>query len=68
MHYEVWKWLDTGDVAFRVHAFSKAADSGPRLLRLVGRSNQMRFYRQACRRARRLTEAELEAARTMTSP
>ena len=72
MHYEVWKWLDTGDVAFRVHAFSKAADSGPRLLRLgfrlVGRNNQLRFYRQTCRRARRLTEAELEAAGTMTSP
>ncbi len=72
MHYQVWKWLDTGAVAFRVHAFSKAADSGSRILRLgfrmLGRTNQLRFYREACRRARRLTEAELETARTRTSP
>ncbi|MDP9347384.1 MAG: hypothetical protein M3P44_17035 [Actinomycetota bacterium] len=31
--------------------------------RLVGRPNQLRFYRQICRRVRRLTEAELETAR-----
>lgn len=67
MHYQVWKWLDTGDVEFRLHAVSKAADSGPWLLRtgfrLVGRPNQLRFYRQICRRVRRLTEAELESLR-----
>jgi uncharacterized protein (UPF0548 family) len=67
MRYEVWKWLDTGDVAFRLYAFSKVADGGPILLRLgfrlVGRTNQLRFYRQACRRARRFTEAQLETAR-----
>jgi uncharacterized protein (UPF0548 family) len=64
MHYEVWKWLESGQVEFRLHAFSRAARSGPRLLRLgfrlVGRRNQVRFYRQLCRRMRRLTEAELE--------
>ena len=67
MHYEVWKWLDSGDVEFRLHAVSKVADQGPWLLRtgfrLVGRVNQLRFYRQTCRRARRLTEAELETRR-----
>ena len=26
MHYEVWKWIDSGDVEFRLHAVSKAAD------------------------------------------
>ena len=67
MHYEVWKWLDTGDVEFRVHAFSKVAEAGPWLLRtgyrLVGRTHQLRFYRQACRRLRRLTETQIEAER-----
>ncbi|MBA3583230.1 MAG: DUF1990 family protein, partial [Gemmatimonadetes bacterium] len=70
MHYEVWKWLDTGEVAFRLRSFSRAAEAGAPLLgagfRLLGRTNQLRFYRQTCRRARRLTEAELEVAHTMT--
>ena len=70
MHYEVWKWLDTGDVVFRLHAFTRPARSGPLLLRagfrVVGRANQLRFYRQTCRRARRLTQAELESAYAMT--
>jgi uncharacterized protein (UPF0548 family) len=64
MHYEIWKWLDTGDVEFRLFAFSRPARSGPLLLRtgfrLFGRPQQLRFYRQVCRRARRLTEAQLE--------
>ena len=67
MHYEVWKWLDTGDVEFRLHAYSRTARSGPPLLRLgfrlVGRREQLDFYRQVCRRMRRLTVAELEARR-----
>ena len=67
MHYEVWKWLDTGEVRFRVHAVSSRARSGPWVLRtgfrVVGRVNQLQFYRRVCRRARRLTEAELEARR-----
>jgi uncharacterized protein (UPF0548 family) len=64
MHYEVWKWLESGHVDFRLHAYSRAARSGPLLLRLgfrlVGRRNQVRFYGQVLRRMRRLTEAELE--------
>jgi uncharacterized protein (UPF0548 family) len=67
MHYEVWKWLDSGDVEFRLHAVSKVADRGPWVLRvgfrLVGRLQQLRFYRQTCRRVRRLTDAELETRR-----
>jgi uncharacterized protein (UPF0548 family) len=63
MHYELWKWLDTGDVYFRLLAVSRPATSGPVLLRvgfrLFGRVHQLRFYRQICRRARRLTEAQL---------
>ncbi len=67
MHYEVWKWLDTGAVEFRLHAVSRAAASAPLLsrlgFRLVGRSQQLAFYRQACRRMRRLTESQLETER-----
>jgi uncharacterized protein (UPF0548 family) len=68
MHYEVWKWLDTGDVEFRLHAISRGARSGPLPLRLgfrlVGRRRQLDFYRQTCRRIRRLTESRLEIDRT----
>jgi hypothetical protein len=31
--------------------------------RVVGRVNQLQFYRGVCRRARRLTEAQLEVER-----
>jgi uncharacterized protein (UPF0548 family) len=64
MHYELWKWLDSGDVEFHLRAVSRPARSGPLLTRigfgLFGRTQQLRFYRQICRRVRRLTEAELE--------
>ncbi|HEY4451738.1 MAG TPA: DUF1990 family protein [Solirubrobacteraceae bacterium] len=67
MYYELWKWLDTGSVEFRLHAVSRPARAGPLLLRsgfrLFGRPHQLEFYRQICRRARRLTEAQLEASR-----
>ena len=67
MHYEVWKWLDSGEVQFRLHAVSRSAETGPWVLRtgfrLVGRVNQLQFYRRICRRARRFTEAQLEADR-----
>jgi len=67
MHYELWKWLDSGDVEFHLRAVSKPAERGPLLLRqgfrLFGRGRQLRFYRQVCRRAKRLTEAQLETNR-----
>jgi uncharacterized protein (UPF0548 family) len=64
MHYQVWKWSDSGEVEFRLHAVSRTAETGPWILRagfrLIGRPQQLRFYREICRRVRRLTEAELE--------
>jgi uncharacterized protein (UPF0548 family) len=67
MHYELWKWLDSGDVEFHLRAVSRPARSGPLLPRIgfrtVGRAQQLRFYRQICRRVRRLTEARLETER-----
>jgi uncharacterized protein (UPF0548 family) len=71
MRYELRKWLDSGDVEFRVHGVSRAARSGPLIprlgFRLVGRPQQLRFYRQVCRRAKRLTEAQLETERATAS-
>jgi len=72
MAYEVRKWLDTGEVEFRIHAFSRTAQiSNPvvRLgFRLFGRREQTRFARSACERMRRLTEAELAAAGHRAEP
>lgn len=66
MHYQVWKWLDNGDVEFRLHSHSRPATTGPLWLRLgfrlVGRQQQLAFYHSACRRMQRLTESQLELA------
>jgi uncharacterized protein (UPF0548 family) len=71
MHYELWKWQDSGDVEFHLKAISRAARTGPLLprigFRLIGRANQLRFYRQVCRRIKRLTEAQLETERAAAS-
>lgn len=61
--YEVWKWLDTGEVEFRIDAVSKAADPGNFVVglgfRLFGRRKQVQFARQACRRMAQLTREAL---------
>lgn len=67
MAWEVLKWPDTGEVAFRIHACSRRApDPNPvvRLgFRLFGRREQLRFYDATCRRMRALTAgAPAEAA------
>jgi uncharacterized protein (UPF0548 family) len=58
MAYEVWKWRDTGEVEFHIHAVSRPADRGPPLLRLgfrlFGRRPQLRFYHRACERMAQL--------------
>lgn len=67
MDYEVRKWLDTGDVEFRIHAHSRVADIPNPVVRLgfhlFGRREQTRFVRNACERMRRLAEEELAAVR-----
>jgi uncharacterized protein (UPF0548 family) len=71
MHYELWKWLDSGDVEFHLRAVSRPARTGPFLtrtgFRLFGRTQQLRFYRQVCRRIGRLTEAQMETERAAAS-
>jgi len=54
MDYEVWKWLDTGAVEFRIHVVSRASRIGNPLIRLgfrlFGRRQQVRFAQRACER------------------
>jgi len=63
MDYEVWKWLDTGEVEFHTCRFSRRARVGNPIvrlgLRLFGRRQQVKFARRACERMCRLTEAAL---------
>jgi uncharacterized protein (UPF0548 family) len=52
MSYEVWKWLDTGAVEFRIAAVSHRAKVGNPLVRLgfalLGRREQLKFYDHTC--------------------
>lgn len=54
MDYEVWKWLDTGAVEFRIHVVSRVSRIGNPVIRfgfrLFGRREQVRFARRACER------------------
>jgi uncharacterized membrane protein/uncharacterized protein (UPF0548 family) len=63
MDYEVWKWLDSGTVEFRIHVVSKPAHIPNPMIRLgfrvFGRAMQRRFARHACRRMAQLTTATL---------
>jgi uncharacterized protein (UPF0548 family) len=64
MHWEVRKWLDTGEVEFRVHSYSRRARIRNPIVRLgfrlVGRGEQLRFLQSTCERMRRLTGEALE--------
>jgi uncharacterized protein (UPF0548 family) len=65
--FEVWKWLDTGNVEFRTHAVSRPAEASPIVqlgFRLLGRHKQVEFGRRACRRMALLTEAVLRQPET----
>jgi uncharacterized protein (UPF0548 family) len=63
MTYEVWKWLDTGAVEFRIAAVSHRARVGNPLVQLgfalLGRREQLKFYRQTC---------DVMAAKTAAAP
>lgn len=63
MDYQVWKWLDTGEVEFRIHAVAQKAKSRNPVLnlgfRMVGRHEQVQFARQCAERMKRLVEGRL---------
>jgi uncharacterized protein (UPF0548 family) len=66
MEFTVIKWLATGQVAFRIHAFSQAGDIPNPIIRLgfrlFGRRVQLRFIHQSMKRMRRLVADELGRA------
>ncbi|MDQ4076009.1 MAG: DUF1990 domain-containing protein [Chloroflexota bacterium] len=65
MNFEVWKWLETGKIAFRIYAFSRTNEiTNPfyRLgFKLFGRPLQKRFARRALERMQTFVKEELEA-------
>ena len=54
MDYEIWKWLDSGAVEFRVHVVSRPGRIPNPIVRLgfrlFGRREQVRFARRSCER------------------
>lgn len=70
MDYELWKWLDSGEVEFRIHVVSRRAPVRNPLVRLgfriFGRGQQLRFARHACERMRRLVGQNPDPTSTAT--
>lgn len=64
MDYEVRKWLDDGEVEFRIHVVSRAARIGNPVValgfRLFGRREQTRFARHACQRMAKLVAERVD--------
>ena len=63
MNYEVWKWFETGEVQYRIHAVSEVAKIRNPILylgfRLVGRREQVQFARRCARRMEQLVAFSL---------
>jgi hypothetical protein len=62
--FEVWKWLDSGEVDFRTHAISRPAEANPVVqlgFHLLGRHKQVEFGERACARMALLTEAAVRS-------
>ncbi len=61
MSWEVWKWLDTGEVQFRIHSYSRTArDANPIVtlgFKLIGQGQRRRYLSSACRRMAGMTAA-----------
>jgi uncharacterized protein (UPF0548 family) len=64
MDWEVWKWLDSGEVEFRIHSYSRRASDRNPVVRfgfwLFGRREQLAFLHSTLERMRRLTETALQ--------
>lgn len=72
MDYELWKWLDTGAVEFRIHVVSKASHIGNPIIRLgfriFGRREQVRFAKRACERMARLVRRSQHHPNSLRTP
>lgn len=64
MDYEVWKWIDSGAVEFRIHVVSRPSRIANPVIRLgfrlFGRREQVRFAERACERMACLIAGEPE--------
>lgn len=71
MDWEVWKWLDSGAVEFRIHAFSRRGPIRNPVVALgfalFGPRTQERFYAAAGHRMRRLVEERTGRETTSTT-
>jgi hypothetical protein len=67
--YEVRKWLDSGEVEFRIHAVSRPANVDELVVRIgfaiFGRRKQVEFAHSACARMAELTSAVLSGERVV---
>lgn len=65
MDYQLWKWLDTGAVEYRIHAVSEMAELRNPFLylgfRLVGRREQIQFARRCGERMEELVRRTVQA-------
>jgi uncharacterized protein (UPF0548 family) len=72
MDYQVWKWLDTGEVEYRIHAVAQVAETRRPFLnlgfRLVGRRHQVLFARRCAERMEQLVEGRLDGVVTELAP
>jgi uncharacterized protein (UPF0548 family) len=72
MDYELWKWLDTGEVQYRIHAVSEMAKIHNPILhlgfRLVGRREQVQFARRCAQRMERLVSLRLSREEADPAP
>jgi uncharacterized protein (UPF0548 family) len=63
MSWEVWKWMDTGKVEFRIHSYSRLTGAPNPLtrlgIRLIGQRERRRYLSSACKRVARLTAEAL---------
>jgi hypothetical protein len=66
MNWQVWKQLETGEVEFRIHAYSRRAPDRNLVLRLgfrlFGRREQLAFLHSTLARMERLTAAAMRGA------
>jgi uncharacterized protein (UPF0548 family) len=64
MAWELWKWLDTGEVQFRIHSYSRFAGARNPLtaigVKLFGQRERRRYLARACRRIACLTREGLQ--------
>ena len=66
MDYQVWKWLSSGRVEFRIHAVSQRAPIHNPFIavgfRAIGRREQVRFARRCGERMKRLIALDLPSS------